>query len=51
MILILDFGLDIYIFELTLDPDIIPSSIKLAAFKASGGACMKLHSFRQDLQD
>jgi hypothetical protein len=26
-------------------------SIKLAAFQASGGAHMKLHSIRQDLQD
>jgi hypothetical protein len=25
--------------------------IKLAAFQASGSACMKLHEFRQDLQD
>ncbi len=26
-------------------------SIRLAAFQASGGTCMKFHSIRQDLQD
>jgi hypothetical protein len=30
---------------------IVSFSIKLAAFQASGGARVKLHFFRQDLQD